>query len=443
MLSNKEKIELSGCSENTDKTTNVKKAETIEKPKQQELLEFEIFSGADESKPFAGVVGINNPAVQKVEIPQYIYFDDKQYQVEIISKCAFANCQKLETVILPPSIYAINEYAFHRCRSLKTIDLINVTKIGNNAFAGCENLEIISLHAEIGEEAFIHCTSIKNLELTVLPESVLVNHKKQTHLGADLKPLFSKNPDEVFYCLTDFIGDKAFNTCVGLERVKMGMHINQFITYLFIAYNKLPSDNKTASEIKVTHIEEQGLFCIEHKGEKHYMKPPKMIIGKEAFSFCVNLKQVGIYDIPCEIGDLAFAGCKSLASVELNCSVEVLSQNLFAGCESLEGLPLPRTLKKIKYGALTYGESLRQLHIPSSVTEIQHGAIASNALQVLIIDSSHIATNENTIEYLLKLNLNMEVFLIDQTIDNCELMKKHGFNEIPSQTKGYRVYRRD
>lgn len=442
MVSNKEKTENDEYSKKIPENT-IEKITAAEVPKQQELLEFEIFPGWEESKPFAGVVGINNPTLQKVEIPQYINLDDEQYQVEIIGKCAFANCQNLETVNLPPTIYAIDEYAFHRCRRLKNIDLINVTKIGNNAFAGCESLEITSLHAEIGREAFIHCSSIKNLELSVLPESILVNHKKQTHIDAAAKSLFSKNPNEVFDCLAEFIGDKAFNTCIGLESIKMGMHINQFITYLFILYNRLPSDNKTVSEIQVTHVKERGLFCIEHQSEKYYIKTPKMLIGKEAFSFCINLKQAVIHDIPCEIGDSAFAGCKSLVSVELNSNIEILSQNLFVGCESLKGLPLPSTLKKIKYGALTYGESLKQLHIPISVTEIQPGAIASNALQVLIIDSAFIATDEITIEYLLKLNLNMEVFLIAQTIDNCELMKKHGFSEITSQTKGYRVYRRD
>ena len=69
-------------------------------------------------------------------------------QLEEIGSSAFEDCQKLESVILPPSLKTINDFAFCSCPSLKTIDFSNCSlleEIGECAFVLCEKLESIDL----------------------------------------------------------------------------------------------------------------------------------------------------------------------------------------------------------------------------------------------------------------------------------------------------------
>ena len=66
------------------------------------------------------------------------------YGLEVLPERAFANCSKLEKVILPESLKTVKMSAFTYCTSLKKIFIpSSVTKINSNVFYGCStSLEI-------------------------------------------------------------------------------------------------------------------------------------------------------------------------------------------------------------------------------------------------------------------------------------------------------------
>lgn len=61
-----------------------------------------------------------------------------------IADSAFGYCQSLETVHLPTSLSVLGRYCFNRCAALTTINIPNCV-VGEGAFAGCTNLENVTV----------------------------------------------------------------------------------------------------------------------------------------------------------------------------------------------------------------------------------------------------------------------------------------------------------
>lgn len=97
----------------------------------------------------------------------WAYFRNSIHEVELpegiteIKKYAFTGCRNLTSIVGTEELITIEDYAFHRCNSLKNINISKVTTIGNNAFYQCNSLENIKIADEtinIGSEAFNEVT---------------------------------------------------------------------------------------------------------------------------------------------------------------------------------------------------------------------------------------------------------------------------------------------
>lgn len=85
---------------------------------------------------------------------------------------AFSKCVALNSVVLSSSITSVAKYAFRECEALKTINLNNVTSIGDNAFNKCTALSDVTLSdsvTTIGKYAFKGCISIETM---IIPSTV-------------------------------------------------------------------------------------------------------------------------------------------------------------------------------------------------------------------------------------------------------------------------------
>lgn len=87
-----------------------------------------------------------------------------------ILDAAFQKCKNLEYVKFSSNLKVIGPIAFNECTSLKTVDLSydTMTKIYENAFSYCDNLETVVLGnniTSIDREAFIYCTALKEINL--------------------------------------------------------------------------------------------------------------------------------------------------------------------------------------------------------------------------------------------------------------------------------------
>ena len=78
-----------------------------------------------------------------IEIPAEVEHNGKLYKVVRIAFGAFAWCDKLTSVKLPPTIREIRYGAFSMCTSLKDVNLPAGTRVCGGAFYGCTSLEFL------------------------------------------------------------------------------------------------------------------------------------------------------------------------------------------------------------------------------------------------------------------------------------------------------------
>lgn len=106
-----------------------------------------------------------------IEIPEEVEHNGKLYKVVRIAFGAFAWCDKLTSVKLPPTIREIRYGAFSMCTSLKDVNLPPGTKVCGGAFYGCTSLEVLDLsgciaqYNEYSDAVVCYCTALKKLYL--------------------------------------------------------------------------------------------------------------------------------------------------------------------------------------------------------------------------------------------------------------------------------------
>ena len=174
-----------------------------------------------------------------------------------ISDMAFAHNHQITSIMVPPSVKVIGDYAFAWCHNLHAITIENhgVNTIGERCFIGCDKLMQLylgdSLHT-IREKAFAFCASLHTLAL----------------------PYGTRN-----------VGHSAFEGCRSLETVILPETLETL------------SDNLFGACISLTTVSLSSLT---------------RSIGYYAFSYCRNLKHINTGNAL--VDDQAFFGCESLAS---------------------------------------------------------------------------------------------------------------------------------
>ena len=85
-----------------------------------------------------------------------------------IAICAFLNCRDLREIEFPQYMSCIHNQAFEGCAGLQKVNTIAADEITKYAFAECDSLEDIEVHAHwLGECAFKNCKALRTAELYV------------------------------------------------------------------------------------------------------------------------------------------------------------------------------------------------------------------------------------------------------------------------------------
>ena len=186
-----------------------------------------------------------NTPLEKITINSNISFSDYLFANSLlkeviwntecqIPKAGFRGSRNLETIIFKKNITEISDEAFLNCTSLKNIDLPEtIVKINSYAFygSGLLSIKIPEKVTEIGECAFKNCLNLKKI---VLDENLLRIEKEAFALTENLKEITI--PESItsisigtFYASgietiklpkeLDFIGDKAFYANRALKEV--------------------------------------------------------------------------------------------------------------------------------------------------------------------------------------------------------------------------------
>ena len=100
------------------------------------------------------------------------------------SSDALYKCPNLTTVTLPSSCTSIGSSAFAESRSLSTINLGNITAIGNNAFnlTGLSGIITLSECLTMGEDSFAECSNITEIHAPKLTSISIWNRWRGANL---------------------------------------------------------------------------------------------------------------------------------------------------------------------------------------------------------------------------------------------------------------------
>jgi hypothetical protein len=361
-------------------------------------------------------------------------------RVTTIEDTAFAGCAELTGLVIPDSVTNLGSEAFDDCSSLTNIALgAHVDSIGEAAFAGCSSLAAITVAAQnlyfssaagvlfdkhqdllieapaggivggytvpgsvtrIADEAFAGCTNLTSLTiqdsvtnlaayaLNDCPNLIQIYcegnapHVDSTGPGLSPFPLlpptivvqpptflppydfhaYNFNSNQAVYYRpgttgwgTTFEGMPAYMlappwictptngtlTIVGttglvgtltIPDAISGMPVTRISSAAFV------SDDSLTNVIIGTNITDLGPYTFGGCTNLTGITIPLRVTNIEAYAFagCINLSSVKIPDGVANIGSQAFYDCRSLSSVTIPASVTYLGDEAFAFCNNLK-----------------------------------------------------------------------------------------------------------
>ncbi len=256
--------------------------------------------------------------------------------MEVIGDSSFSGCTNLTTVVFDDNLKTIGKTAFSNCSSLCSTDKWEMSDQGigesgdvviaddaSPVFTIPKNCE------SIGENAFLGCNNIKQLDLTAMT--------------------------------TGTVGKGAFSNCKALTNVLVGDGITALGDSAF----------SSCTSLKSVSI---GEGCTS--------------IGASAFSGCTSLKSVSIGEGCTSIGKTAFNGCKALEDVELGSNISTMGQSAFANCTSLKKIVLPAALLTLQTSTFSGCTSLENVIFNQGLEKIQSNAFnGCTALKVVSLNT--------------------------------------------------------
>ena len=187
--------------------------------------------------------------------------------------------RKKENFIIPEGVTSIGNYAFHKCKALKSIEITNdIISIGNYAFYGCSNLQDVEIGnkvTSIGNHVFHECSDLRNVKI-----------------GNNVKS----------------IGKATFEDCISLTSIEIPESVTTMGGYMFQECSNLRS---IRIPDKVTSIGEWAFYKCK-KLESIEIGKNVQSIERYAFDSCDNLKSIEIPNTVISIGENAFYRCNDL-----------------------------------------------------------------------------------------------------------------------------------
>lgn len=277
-----------------------------------------------------------------------ITFSDDGKGLKKIDSLAFKDCSSLESIDLSNAeITEIPVRAFENCTSLKSIKLPStVTKIADNAFAGCSNLEEIKgleqcKISELSATAFDGCVRLKDINLS---NATIATIPDQIFSG--MRGLISATVPKT----VTSIGTEAFYACKNLEMI-----------------NGL-------SDCDITKIGEKAFYNCWSLKEADLSGSSLTVLPASAFKGDTALLSVKMPESLNEIGNEAFYGCSAMKKLDLNNTrLTTIGNSALSDMTSLMYINLPDTVNSV--GAKAFDLNLR---LDSSDTALMPTVVSEN-----------------------------------------------------------------
>ena len=332
-------------------------------------------------------------------------FDELQYFTGFLRSgteyrlpAMFRGCTNLTSVVLPPNLIRIANFAFNGCSSLTQIDFPEgLQTIYGSSFIGCTSLREVVMPntvVSMSASAFDGCSGIEHLvlseNLTQLNNTVFRNNTSLTYVHI---------PDNV-----TSIGQNAFYGCTSLEKVDFSISpklqtINDFafkgctaLTSFYIPsgnviktigrhafYGNSKMKTRTRNFRSLTSLGDSAFFqtaisniTIDNAGLK--------TIPGGCFYQCTSLQNAYVSSAITTIGEYAFYGCNNLkgftcvaegnTGIEMPAGVTRIERYTFSGCRYLTTLDLPEGLSFIGDRALRQCKFTGDIELPSTLDSI-------------------------------------------------------------------------
>ena len=287
----------------------------------------------------AKVTSENSSYFGDIVIPSCIVYQGSSYQVTDIGSQAFAYCNNLNSVSLPEGLRAIGNWAFRACTKLTSITIpSSVEKIGQEAFYHCKSLASLIIPQDsklttIDAYAFENCDSLVSV---FIPSSV---EKIEIMAFSGISNLSSLVVDEKnkFYdsrnncnAIIETISNKLISGC-GTTVIPEG--ITSIGEDAFRECSNLMSITIPQS---VSEICSQAFLKCENLETVFILG--KATIGINAFKDCNNLTSITLPDNVTNIGNYAFKNCSSLTSITIPNGVTSIGYEVFYDCGSLTSI---------------------------------------------------------------------------------------------------------
>ena len=232
-------------------------------------------------------------------VPESFALGGVTYTITQIDRCAFEECEELNSIIIPNTIKSIGDLAFCHCHSLSHVQLpSSLDSIHERTFYLCENLKSIQFPESlkyIGFQAFI-MSGIEELNFTGFVKLdqgafTLCHHLKTVTL-----------PDG-----TDTISRDVFSECEELSSVFIPQSVKVIDEDAFL-YTNLSSVELPESLISIESeaFSYTPLTTIELPNSLQFLS---------GFSFCSQITEVVIPESVVRLGSWAFGGCSNLKTI--------------------------------------------------------------------------------------------------------------------------------
>lgn len=305
-----------------------------------------------------------------------------------ISEKAFFNDKQLTSLSLPSSVERVDSLAFEGASNLKTITFSDsgkgLKKIGSLAFKDCSSLESIDLsNAEITEipvRAFENCTSLKSIKLPSTVTKIADNAFAGCSNLEEIKGLEQ--------CKISELSATAFDGCVRLKDINLSnATIAAIPDQIFSGMRGLISATVPKT---VTSIGTEAFYACKNLEMINGLSDCDITkIGEKAFYNCWSLKEADLSGSSLTVLPAsAFKGDTALLSVKMPESLNEIGNEAFYGCSAMKKLDLNNTrLTTIGNSALSDMTSLMYINLPDTVNSVGAKAFDLN----LRLDSSDTA----------------------------------------------------
>lgn len=317
-----------------------------------------------------------------INIPRSVTYNGVTYDVTNVGSYSFACQNDLQSVFIPTSVKAIEQFASTKAEKLQMVNVeedSQLINIGNSAFKECTGLRFFTFEGttnkmkSIDASAFYGCSKLEQIKW--------VGKSTLTTIGdyafykcASLNNLMM--PNSVLS-----VGNYSFRYCSGLTDVSLSSTLSIIYEYAFgecgFSHITLPEslvsvqagsfiNNEHLQEITIPErMEGIGSAAFENNSSLETVtfrtEINTMTIGDNAFNLCPVLSKVNISHLnswahtnfqnakanPANTSHNIYMNGVEIIDVVLPEGTRYVNNNAFNGCSHIKSLSMPKTIDRI------------------------------------------------------------------------------------------------